>query len=711
MTRTYNALAFGTLLALAGLSSCATPDSNEEQSSPTPEHTRSKVAVSQLPNSSLNSSGPAANPLAPAPSTRAPAPVGDDGREYAAIHKIYAAQHCAEALPRLDEFERHFPQSTLFYQAENLHGLCFLTMKQPQVAVIHFKKAVDANTVNPAYQPYLQYNLAKAQFESGMAAEAEVTLGQIHEEGMDADNRVKLHFLQASVYKQKNLNYEAAREILTAGAFMEAATPPGNTVAAAELHKAFEAQLDPSLQQITGTAQVQDLYRDFENSPLADLVLFRLIAKEISLGQTAESEAHMRLMNARFPSSAYTTQANGLLESLQAQADLDRSTVGVLLPLKGRYAKFAQKSLQAIELAFHIYGPEQSEGHKSPAITLVVEDSGDEPDQALAALNRLVLKHHVSAVIGPLLSKGIEQVSKRADELGVPMLSLAHFATLPTASPGFAVQAGITSQLQAHEIARYAIETLGLRRFAIIYPKGKGGEDSAQSFWDTVDQLGGQIVGIESYAPSDTDFRQVIDKVSGLYYTEARSRELEALAKLRKDNQIKKRTRKTEQYFSLPPLADYQAVFIPDVPKTAALIMPTFAYRDVDHVQFLGISSWNSPVLAAEAPTYAESSLFVDAFFAKSRDPHVQEFIQSFRGNFDQDPTEMEAIAFDTALTLNRALQAVSADFSRKELLAQLRETHELEGVTGKLTYRDGQLERNLKVLTLRGGQIIEDTK
>ncbi|MDR3608840.1 MAG: penicillin-binding protein activator [Oligoflexia bacterium] len=595
------ATASALLLLSTWLSSCTTPTGSMGSAS-SPSHPPAKRASvspidSPISSTDIAQSAPPAQPNQPALPPAAVAAPKTENQEYNELRQVYLTQKCGTNLTRFEQFEQQHPKSPILSQIENLHGLCLLNEKDSQGAIAHFKNAIAENAASPAYQPYLLYNLAKAQFEAGLVSDAAQTLGDIEkigESSLDTENRAKLALLKSAI------------------------------------------------------------------------------------------------------------------EARKAQTEIERGTIGILLPLKGKYGRFGQRALLSIELALGIFGPQPPSG-----LTLVLEDSGETPEQALRALNRLVVDHHVSAVIGPMLSKGIDQVTQRADELGVPLLSLAHLASSEHRPDSFTVQAGVTSQLQAKEVARYAIQTLGLRKFAVLFPRGKAGEESAQSFWDAVDELGGSVTGYESYAPDETDFRQVVDKISGLYYTEARQRELDQLAKLRTENKIKKRTRKTEQYFTLPPIADYQAVFIPDEPKVAAMLMPTFAYRDVDHVTFLGPSSWNSPELATSAQNYAEGSLFVDAFFPQgaSTPKIVKRFVDNFQTEFSQAPTEMEAVAYDAAKVLESAFEAAGKSYDRKDLLNNIRNTKELEGITGKLTYKDGQLERPLKVLSLHNGQIVEDSK
>jgi ABC-type branched-subunit amino acid transport system substrate-binding protein len=237
------------------------------------------------------------------------------------------------------------------------------------------------------------------------------------------------------------------------------------------------------------------------------------------------------------------------------------------------------------------------------------------------------------------------------------------------------------------------------------------GEESSQYFWDAVESMGGQIVGIESYSPTETDFREVVDKLSGLYYTEARQSELDELARQREVNKIKKRNRKTEQYFSLPPIVDYDAVFIADDAKISGQILPTFAYRDVEHVQFLGTSTWNSAELISRADKNAEGALFTDAFFPGSQSERVRKFIDQFKTQFGSDPNGMDAMAYDAGLVVVKAIEAAGSNYSRSDLLDKIRNTKNLRGVTGNISFKDGQLMRNLRILSIQGGQIVEESK
>jgi ABC-type branched-subunit amino acid transport system substrate-binding protein len=640
---------------------------------------------------------------------------GADGKEYRAIHQLYVSGNYDAAIARMAFFEKKFVQSPQLPNVENLHGMAYLLTAKPQQAIFHFKRAIAEAQGNPTFVQYVYYNLGTAQFEAGQLDDCEQTLAEMHPDVLEKDTRQKAYYLKSRFYAKRGLQPEAAREAL------EASRLDGLSI---------QSSLTPALEQaLAGIDQVttlDTLYRDFEDSPLADLVLHRLATEEIAHGDRARGVAHLQMLVSRFPQSTKLSQAMDYLRfALIADTSVvEGRSIGLLLPLKGHKAALGTPIAQAIELGFNVFGAganssSENAGKSStrasapgaaavPAetgpepVTLVLEDSGDEPDQAVQALERLVFKDHVAAVIGPLMSKGIDQVTRRAEELQVPLISLARGSGV---QGNYVFQAGLTQQFQAQQVARYAIQKMGLKRFAVLYPKDKLGSETANSFWDAVDALGGEMVGAESYNSGETDFRQQVDKLSGLYYTEARNRELEELAKERTENKIKKRTRKTEQYFSLKPIVDYDAVFIPDEVHTTGSIIPMFAYRDVDTVKFLGTSAWNFTEIAGIS--HSENAIFVDAFDFANPAANARAFLDDYKTTFGADPSVLEAVAYDAAKVLDAAL-ALGPIRDRADLLARLQSVKNFPGVTGTISYDKGVYARDLKVFTVRSGRIVD---
>lgn len=636
-------------------------------------------------------------------------PQAADNSEYKEIFRFYTGGEYEVALKRLSSFERMYPTSKIMASIENLHGMTYLLMRQPAQGIVHFKKAAEIARAQPNFSQFVLYNLATAQFEAGIASgqasgmldDAHDTASDIRPEYLDRDTQIKFHYLLARIHERRQLPLEAVHECIVATTMLT----PAEIQEGRHNIGAFSNLMELALGQISSVPTLESLYKKNEHMALTDLLLFRLANIQVKQGERAKALENFKLLSQQFPKSSKAPLANQFLSADQNSNLTEKNVVGVLLPLRGKFGHFGERTLEAIELSLGVFGPGTKEGPGKENVTLAIEDSGEDADQAIAALEKLVNEHHAIVVIGPLLSKGIDQVTQRAQELAVPLISLAR-ASSSTALGNYVFQGGITLQMQAEQIARYARQKLGFTRFAEIYPSDKVGIETGNLFWDAIEGLGAEMVGAESYPAGETDFRHVVDKLSGLYYTEARQRELDQLAKQRQLNNIRKRTRKTEQYFSLKPIVDYQAVFIPEEPKVSGQILPTFAYRDVDHVRFLGIAAWNSPELASRAQKSAEGSLFTDAFYAESPASESRQFVDAFRTTFDSDPTSMEAIAYDAGSLVHHVLLQNSA--TRAEVKDHLQAIKNFPGVTGRINYSNGLFNRNLKVLTIRGGAIAE---
>ncbi len=615
-------------------------------------------------------------------------------KDYDEIERLFARNLYSATETKVLSFFQLYPNSQFIPSVENIYGLLLLQTKKPAEAALHFRKATTLNSKHPSFVNSVYFNLATAELEANEIQNAEATTQKINLQELNLANRIKVYYLKANLFDKKGLPLETCRQLLT-GAKILPDPDSQNT------KKLFAQRLDQELEKLIPIQAVENLLQEFNDSPLADSLLFKLGTTKLPLGHTGNEETYLRTLITQFPQSSYYAAASELLSQVQSKLPVNSRTIGILLPVKGKFGKFGLKSLQGIQLAFGIFNISTPDSK----IKLVIEDSGETPEQALNGFNRLIFKHQVVAVIGPMLTKGVDQVAQRAQELGVPLISLAR---RESTFQDYVFQGGLTQQLQAQQIAQYAFHSLGARRFAMIYPNEKIGLESSQSFWDTIQALGGKIVGAETYNPGETDFRQVVDKLSGLYYGEARSHELELLAQERAANKIIRKTRKNEQFYRLKPIVDYDAVFIPDDPRIAGQILPTFAYRDVENVKFLGTSSWNSSEFLSRAQSYAEHATFVDAFFPHTDLGLAKAFTDEYQSTYAQEPSSLEALAYDAGLILKNIITSSSKNLSRSELRDQLKLIHEFPGVTGKISYRNGQFFRELTVIRVKNGNFLK---
>jgi len=431
---------------------------------------------------------------------------------------------------------------------------------------------------------------------------------------------------------------------------------------------------------------------------LRDKVVRRI--KPETLGpRSAETPASLTSNSAS--NSPYSAPTSGIAPGGDSQAPVEPYTgetnekrIGLLLPLSGKYENFGKKVQRSIELAF-----QTSTDTHAKSFELIAVDAGETSESHLEALRKLVEEHQVIGIIGPLLSKSLEAIKAKAEYYQTPMISVAQVQG--QLSPSI-FSCSISVRDQVARVVEYAMGIRQFKRFAILAPANKAGEETARIFWDEVAARRGEIRGFELYEPDLTDFREPVDKIVGLHYPEPRNQEWLDLAEKRKELNITKKTMKTLQYFNLPPIQDFDAVFIADEAKTVGQIIPTFAYRDAKGIPFIGISSWNSTQLIQRAGDLVEGAFFPVAFNIRNPPEATKRFYDLYSTSYRAAPGELDAVAFDAAAVLIQGLS--KAPRTRSELRQYLEKVKGTEGATGGISIEENRCARTLTLYGIKKG-------
>ena len=614
-----------------------------------------------------------------------------DAHEYATMDSEYRKHAFDNVLKRSKIFIKGYPQSEFLDEVYNLRGLAMIGLKQYQPAISQFKKAVEISS-NDALKNMASYNLGYVFFELGQLDPAGQALDAMKPSSLEKNDRVKYFILRAKLARLKQDYAGSAEEILSA---LRNTPEPQNAMVESML-----VFLDEVLEPLSNIIVLEHLLNEYDDIPGTDRLLYKVGSYYFNSGERDKAKKFYQRIVDSYPESRYYASARESVRKVEFQGVVDPRRIGVVLTLSGKFGKFGYKALQGIELALKIF---QNSNESNPVSLVVMDDQGDQ-DRALAAMDELYFKHHVAVIIGPLISKLAEPMGKKAQELGIPLVAL----TQKEATGGdFVFNAALTPAMQVRELVRFATDKAGARSFAILSPAGKFGEEYVKAFWDEVERTGGNIRGYETYASDETDFRDRVDKLVGLTQTDARAHEVEELKLLKNATPMKSRSKKFERMFDLKPIVDFQAVFIPDEPKALGQILPTFAYRDVEHLLFLGINTWNNPDLIARVGQFAEGAIFVDGFNASSQSTASKKFIEEYRGTFNTDPSLVEALAYDAAHILASLMK--SGDIvSRVDMRDRIMNLRDFPGVTGSISYRDGRLIKHLSLLTVKGGKIEE---
>jgi ABC-type branched-subunit amino acid transport system substrate-binding protein len=451
--------------------------------------------------------------------------------------------------------------------------------------------------------------------------------------------------------------------------------------------------------------------------PVAPILALRLAKNAFHQGDVAKTEAMLKVLQQNFADTPYAEQGRDFAHLMQAQHEVDGATVGVLLPLSGRYKQFGERSRLAIDQAFAHSG-----------LKLVVKDTEGDANQAATQLEALIFEHHAIAVIGPLFSNEAMAAATKAQELGVPLLALSHRAGLNEVGP-YIFRTALTVEAQAKALAKMAFEELNMTRFALLYPRSRYGMDFTQAFWDEVDKRHGEIRGVESYEPSQTTFKEPVRRLVGRWFLNARPEFREAIKALKEKNYsaLRMRSEVAKLDKASPPLVDFEGLVIPDSGRQLGLIAPAVAFEDIllakdakaldrarraskqstaQAVTLMGASTWNSAQTLDACEQYCEDGVFVDAYYGNSSDTRVRDFVSAFTSRAGTEPYLSEAQAFDTAGFLARVLRQKRPQ-NRSVLKDALLTAEPYIGVTGRMQFDDkGELLKDLYSLTIKNHQI-----
>jgi len=252
---------------------------------------------------------------------------------------------------------------------------------------------------------------------------------------------------------------------------------------------------------------------------------------------------------------------------------------------------------------------------------------------------------------------------------------------------------------------RYCVQAKGYKRFAILAPNNGYGKDMATQFWDLVEASGGKVVGYRKYDPADKDFQAPIKELVGLANPRLRRAEWAKLQEYIKDTKAK--TGK-EPKAKLPPLVDFDALFIPDGPKQAAMIAASLNYLDVFQLPLLGTAEWNSDQLYRRGGRSVEGALFPGSVSTNSKNQLQKDFIRYFSEQVGNTPDLLATQSYEAMSLLASALRAGGS--GRNDIVNQLSGLRDFQGPLGSVAFDSSRVaRRKMPIYQVEsGGNIVE---
>jgi branched-chain amino acid transport system substrate-binding protein len=325
--------------------------------------------------------------------------------------------------------------------------------------------------------------------------------------------------------------------------------------------------------------------------------------------------------------------------------------VGLLSPLTGAVPTFGLSTQEGVQLAVKEWNAKG--GVLGKQIELIVADSQCSADPAVNAANKLIDQDGVKFIVGEVCSSASIPVSEIVNQKKIVQISPTSTNSSVTVDANgvtkpFTFRACFIDPFQGLVMAKFAAGK-GYKTAFIMYDQGNDYTVGlAQAFETAFNELGGQIVGKETYVKEDTDFSAILTKVAE---------------------------------------AKPDVLYLPDYYNIVNLVGAQAKDKGVTAVM-MGGDGWDSADLDLAA---ADGGFYSNHYFPGDTRPIVVDWLKKYGAEYKDAngqpkvPDALATLGYDAANLLIAAIQAAGTEDTTKvaDALAGI----SWEGVSGKITF------------------------
>ena len=323
--------------------------------------------------------------------------------------------------------------------------------------------------------------------------------------------------------------------------------------------------------------------------------------------------------------------------------------VGEYGSLTGSTATFGLSTNKGIKMAFDEVN--EKGGVKTKKIKLITLDDQGKPDEAAAAVTRLITQSKVVAVIGEVASSLTEAAAPFAQQYKIPLITPSSTNPSITKNRDFVFRVCFIDPFQGFVMAKFAWENLKVKKVAIFRDKANlYSIGLADAFIESYKKMGGTIVTDLSYQEKDIDFKAQL--------TQMKSKSPEA-------------------------------IFIPGYYTEVGLIARQAVQLGLK-IPLLGGDGWDSTRLHEIGKEAINGHYYSNHYSTESTDPTVQEFIKKFKARYSEVPDGLAALGYDAAKILVAAMERTT-EVTPQNIRDELAKTKDFPGVTGKISINENR--------------------
>jgi branched-chain amino acid transport system substrate-binding protein len=340
--------------------------------------------------------------------------------------------------------------------------------------------------------------------------------------------------------------------------------------------------------------------------------------------------------------------------------------IGGLFPMSGPGSYFGAQDKQGIELAL------EALNKSGVKFEIQYEDSACSPLPATQAAKRLIDQYKPDVVIGEECSDATLAVMPVLAQAKVPLLN-AGSSSIKVTEPGnpWTFRIMPNEVMQGVDIATNAYKRLNAKSAVLLYENTNAGIGNAKVFGDTFTKLGGNILADIGFGRDVNDFTAIATRVAGLG-------KIDVIPTYTLEGQGLKIT---------------QALAQAGVTKGGgggAIQLGTI---------------WLPFGFEQKAGKAAVGYIRIVQFDPTDKREQVKGFIQAFKAKYNQDPTHLNAHAYDQIMLIADVVKRGAKD--AQGIRDGLAATKEFSGVTGSVAFDEHN--QNTKMDTIHYMETLDD--
>jgi branched-chain amino acid transport system substrate-binding protein len=323
----------------------------------------------------------------------------------------------------------------------------------------------------------------------------------------------------------------------------------------------------------------------------------------------------------------------------------DEIPVGEFASLTGKEATFGQSSHEGTQLAVEEINA--AGGVLGKKIKLLTEDNSSKPGESANAVNKLIAKDGVVAILGEVASSRSLEAAPICQSNKIPMISPSSTNPKVTETGDFIFRVCFIDPFQGTVMANFAMKTLKERKVAIFTDvKSDYSKGLAKFFKQAFLKAGGQVVAELDYNGGDKDFKGQLTAIKA---------------------------------------ENPEGVFVPGYYTDAALIC--IQAREIGlTVPVYGGDGWESEKLTEIGKEAVEGTYFSTHYSPDAGGEKAKAFVEAYKKRYGgKTPDAMAALGYDSAMILFDAIKRAGSTDGQKVRDA-LASTKDFDAVTGKIT-------------------------